>query len=59
MFEKIGGIEAVDQLIDVECEDKATLLTRFANFLRQIFPTNDTIIMEKAAKALGQLAITI
>ena len=56
MYEKLGGIEAVDQLIDVECEDKAMLVTRFANFLRMILPSNEQQIMVKAARALGHLA---
>ena len=32
--EKLGGIFAMDSLVDVECEESPTFITRFANYLR-------------------------
>ena len=32
--EKLGGIFAMDALVDVECEESPTFITRFANYLR-------------------------
>ena len=31
--------------------------SRFANYLRNLLPSNDTVVMEMAAKAVGRLAL--
>ena len=54
--EKLGGIGAIDQLIDLESEDNSTKITRFANYLRMSLPNSSVPVMEAAAKALGHLA---
>lgn len=33
-------------------------MTRFANYLRNLLPSNDTMVMEMASKAMGRLALT-
>ncbi|GAO47492.1 hypothetical protein G7K_1698-t1 [Saitoella complicata NRRL Y-17804] len=55
--EKIGGILAIDRLIDYEGEENTTKITRFANYLRIVLPGNDTQAMILASKALGRLAV--
>ena len=54
--EKLGGIFAMDALVDVECEESPTFITRFANYLRLILPCNNVATMIMAAKVLGHLA---
>lgn len=54
--DKLGGIYAMDGLVDVECEESSTFITRFANYLRQILPCNDVGTMIMASKVLGHLA---
>eukprot|EP00960_Hanusia_phi_P069061 766993-Hanusia_phi.AAC.4 len=54
--EKMGGINAMDSLIDFECEETSTLITRFANYLRLVLPCNDVGTMIMASKVLGHLA---
>eukprot|EP00026_Physarum_polycephalum_P000091 Phypoly_transcript_00091.p1 GENE.Phypoly_transcript_00091~~Phypoly_transcript_00091.p1 ORF type:complete len:2307 (+),score=451.47 Phypoly_transcript_00091:133-7053(+) len=57
VLEKIGGIMAIDELIDVDYDENATKVTRLANFLRiGIGSTTDTTVMLMASKALGRLA---
>lgn len=53
--EKIGGILAIDELIDVQVKENDTKIIRFANFLRAVFPspTADAESLRLAAKALG------
>eukprot|EP00854_Cymbomonas_tetramitiformis_P013611 gene13611-16092_t len=54
--EKLGGIYAIDELIDVQLGENATKISRFANYLRDIFQPNiDTATMIAAAQALGHL----
>ena len=55
-IDKLGGIYAMDGLVDVECEESSTFITRFANYLRQILPCNDVGTMIMASKVLGHLA---
>ena len=44
----------VDKLIDIEVgEDMGSKVTRFANYLRIVFPGNDPNITAMAAKCLG------
>ncbi|TPX38402.1 hypothetical protein SeMB42_g06762 [Synchytrium endobioticum] len=56
LHDKIGGILAIDSLIDFEGEDNTTKITRFANYLRLVLPGTDPQIAVLAAKALGRLA---
>jgi len=50
--DKLGGVMAIEALIDLNAEEN-TKLTRFANYLRLVLPTNDMPTMVAAAKALG------
>lgn len=43
---------AIEALIDLNAEE-TTKLTRFANYLRLVLPTNDVPTMIAASKALG------
>ncbi|KAI9804847.1 MAG: hypothetical protein M1825_001216 [Sarcosagium campestre] len=55
--ERIGGILALDRLIDFDGDDPAQKTTRFAGYLRNVMRSNDTAAMILAARALGRLAI--
>ncbi|KAG0047331.1 phosphatidylinositol kinase- protein kinase tor1 [Gryganskiella cystojenkinii] len=52
--DKLCGVLIIDNLIGIE-DDNTALDTRFANFLRQLLPS-DVPTMTVAAKALGKLA---
>ncbi|TID24911.1 60S ribosomal protein [Venturia nashicola] len=54
--ERIGGIHALNALIDFKGDDAGQKTTRFASFLRSILRGNDTTAMLYAARALGRLA---
>ncbi|KAI9699935.1 MAG: phosphatidylinositol kinase- protein kinase tor1 [Bogoriella megaspora] len=54
--ERIGGLYALNQLIDFRGDDAAQKTTRFAGFLRQIMRGGDTSAMVVAARTLGRLA---
>ncbi|GAM22047.1 hypothetical protein SAMD00019534_052220 [Acytostelium subglobosum LB1] len=54
--DKIGGIMAIDELIDVDYDENASKVTKFANYLRIGLSTNDLTVMLMASKALGRLA---
>ncbi|KAJ3037894.1 phosphatidylinositol kinase- protein kinase tor1 [Rhizophlyctis rosea] len=54
--DKIGGILAIDKLIDFDGEENTTKVTRFANYLRIVLPGADPQITILAARALGKLA---
>ena len=54
--DKIGGIIALDKLIDFEGDDNTQKTTRYAHYLRSVIRGNDTTAMALAAKALGRLA---
>ncbi|KAI8813143.1 armadillo-type protein [Cladochytrium replicatum] len=54
--DKIGGILAIDRLIDLEFED-GIKVTRFSNYLRTVLPGTDPQITVLASKALGRLAL--
>ncbi|CAE8625646.1 unnamed protein product [Polarella glacialis] len=56
--EKIGGIMAIDELIEVPCEDNETKTIRFANYLRMVFqqPVMEASTLMQASRALGHLA---
>ncbi|KAI9793200.1 MAG: phosphatidylinositol kinase- protein kinase tor1 [Peltula sp. TS41687] len=55
--ERIGGILALDRLIDFDGDDAAQKVTRFASYLRSIMRGNDNAAMILAARALGRLAV--
>lgn len=54
--EKIGGLLALDRLIDFEGVDAAQKTTRFASYLRNALRSNDNAVLVYAAAALGRLA---
>lgn len=54
--DRIGGIIALDKLIDFEGDDNTQKTTRYAHYLRSVIRGNDTSAMGLAAKALGRLA---
>ncbi|KAH3683007.1 hypothetical protein WICPIJ_006011 [Wickerhamomyces pijperi] len=57
-YEQIGGIMAVDTLIDFfGSEDMPNQTARPANYLRFLIPSADVEIMRLATKTLGKLAI--
>ncbi|KXS11006.1 FAT-domain-containing protein [Gonapodya prolifera JEL478] len=56
--EKIGGIIAIDKLIDFDGEENTVKITRFANYLRIVLPGSDPQTMVLASKALGRLALS-
>ncbi|KAF9190501.1 phosphatidylinositol kinase- protein kinase tor1 [Haplosporangium sp. Z 767] len=53
--DKLCGVLIIDSLIGIEDEDNTAQETRFANYLRQLFPS-DVPTMTVAARALGKLA---
>ncbi|KAF9952831.1 phosphatidylinositol kinase- protein kinase tor1 [Mortierella alpina] len=53
--DKLCGVHIIDSLIGIEDEDNTAQETRYANYLRQLFPS-DVPIMTVAARALGKLA---
>ncbi|KAG0345157.1 phosphatidylinositol kinase- protein kinase tor1 [Podila humilis] len=53
--DKLCGVMIIDKLIGIEGEENTTQETRFANYLRQLFPA-DVRTMTVAARALGKLA---
>lgn len=55
--EKIGGILAIERLMDFEGEDNTTTITRFANYLRIVLTVNDAHVALSASRALGRLAL--
>ncbi|XP_015233310.1 PREDICTED: serine/threonine-protein kinase mTOR [Cyprinodon variegatus] len=54
--EKKGGILAIVSLIGVE-GGNATRISRFANYLRNLLPSSDPVVMEMASKAMGHLSM--
>ncbi|OXA52223.1 Serine/threonine-protein kinase mTOR [Folsomia candida] len=55
--ERKGAILAIESLIGVDVGNTSTRISRFANYLRNTFPSNDVEVMELAAKAVGKLAL--
>ncbi|RDW71766.1 hypothetical protein BP5796_07800 [Coleophoma crateriformis] len=53
--ERLGGIHALDALIDFDGVDAAQKTTRFTQSLRKVFLTKDLVAMQPAAVALGKL----
>ena len=56
--DKIGGIMAINELIDIDGEDNTSKVTRFANYLRIVLPGTDQQIAVLASKALGACPVT-
>lgn len=56
--DKIGGLLAIDQLVDIDYDENATKITRLSNLLRISLATTDLTVMHLASKALGRLART-
>ena len=56
--EQMGGLYAIDGLIDVSSEDDEAKVIRFSNYLRNFFvqPTSSIETLEMASKTLGHLA---
>ncbi|KAL2872445.1 putative TOR pathway phosphatidylinositol 3-kinase TorA [Aspergillus lucknowensis] len=54
--ERIGGILALDHLIDFDGVDNAQKTTRFASYLRSALRSSDNAVLVYAARALGRLA---
>ncbi|KAJ9649752.1 phosphatidylinositol kinase- protein kinase tor1 [Coniosporium tulheliwenetii] len=54
--ERVGGIHALNQLIDFKGDDAGQKTTRFASYLRAVSRGNDTTAMIFASRALGRLA---
>ena len=46
-----------ESLIGVDVGNTSTRISRFANYLRNTFPSTDIEVMELAAKAVGKLAL--
>ncbi|XP_053376740.1 serine/threonine-protein kinase mTOR-like [Mercenaria mercenaria] len=58
LSERKGGILSIVSLIGVDVGNTATRISRFANYLRNLLPSNDVGVMEMAAKAMGILALS-
>ncbi|KAL4860725.1 hypothetical protein BDV12DRAFT_90500 [Aspergillus spectabilis] len=54
--ERIGGLLALDRLIDFGGVDAAQKTTRFASYLRSALRSNDNAVLVYAARSLGRLA---
>ena len=59
--EKLGGILAINELIDVPVKENETKMIRFANYLRGVFPspTADADTLKLASKALGACLVAV
>ncbi|CDK26792.1 unnamed protein product [Kuraishia capsulata CBS 1993] len=71
--EQMGGVEAINALLDLitnpvsgisisqnsaaSLEENTSTITRYANYLRRLIPSNDLEVMKSATKTLGKLAI--
>jgi FKBP12-rapamycin complex-associated protein len=53
--EKLGGITAIEVLIDLESEDNSARLYRFYQYLKPNLPCNDASVMIAASRALGKV----
>ncbi|KAJ8676220.1 hypothetical protein QAD02_012006 [Eretmocerus hayati] len=55
--EKKGGVLAIICLINADVGNISTRIIRFANYLRNLLPSNDVGVMELAAKTVGKLSL--
>lgn len=53
--EKLGGIVAIESLIELESEDNSARLYRFYQYLKSNLPCNDATVMIAASRALGRV----
>ena len=53
--EKLGGITAIEYLIDLESEDNSARLYRFYQYLKPNLPCSDATVMIAASRALGRV----
>ena len=53
--EKKGGILAIVSLLGVDVGNSNARMSRFANYLRNLLPSQDVVVMELAARAVGKL----
>lgn len=57
MYAKLGGIMAIDKLLDVyQADEMSTKVTRFSNYLRSVIPSTDIEVLRAAVKVMGKLA---
>ncbi|KAK5092938.1 phosphatidylinositol kinase-related protein kinase tor1 [Exophiala xenobiotica] len=54
--DKIGGIFALDRLVDCEAVDAAQKASKYSNYLRAALRSNDAAVLDAASRALGHLA---
>ncbi|KAE8131038.1 armadillo-type protein [Aspergillus pseudotamarii] len=54
--ERVGGLLALDRLIEFDEVDTAQKTTRFASYLRNALRSNDNVVLIYAARSLGRLA---
>lgn len=56
MASRLGGITAIDKLLDVyQSDEMSTKVTRFANYLRSTIPTTDIEVLRAAVSTMGKL----
>lgn len=53
--EKKGGILAIVSLLRVDVGNTNARMSRFANYLKNLLPSQDVAVMELAARAVGKL----
>ncbi|EXJ58070.1 FKBP12-rapamycin complex-associated protein [Cladophialophora yegresii CBS 114405] len=54
--DKVGGVLALDRLIDCDAIDPAQKASKYSNYLRAALKSNDYSVLDAAARALGHLA---
>ena len=55
--EKKGGILAIVSLLCVDVGNTNAEMSSFANYLRNLLPSQDVVVMELAARAVGKLTL--
>jgi serine/threonine-protein kinase mTOR len=54
--DKVGGILALDRLIDCDAVDAASKVSKYSNYLRAALKSNDYPVLDAASRTLGHLA---
>jgi serine/threonine-protein kinase mTOR len=54
--DKVGGIIALDRLIDCDAIDAASKVSKYSNYLRSALKSNDATVLDAASRAIGKLA---
>ena len=54
--DKVGGILALDRLVDCEAVDAASKVSKYSNYLRAALKSNDYSVLDAASRTLGHLA---